>query len=31
MTSKPKLGELLVQAGVIDTAQLNAALGEQRQ
>jgi len=31
MTTKPKLGELLVQAGVIDTAQLNAALGEQRQ
>jgi type IV pilus assembly protein PilB len=28
---KPKLGELLVQAGVIDEAQLKSALGEQRQ
>ena len=29
MTEKPKLGEILVQAGVIDEAQLSAALGEQ--
>jgi len=28
---KPKIGELLVQAGVIDEAQLKSALGEQRQ
>jgi type IV pilus assembly protein PilB len=28
---KPKLGELLVQAGAIDEAQLKSALGEQRQ
>ena len=31
MEAKPKLGELLVQAGVIDDAQLKSALGEQRQ
>jgi hypothetical protein len=29
MTEKPKLGEILVQAGVIDEVQLAAALGEQ--
>jgi len=31
MKDKPKLGELLVQAGAIDDAQLKSALGEQRQ
>jgi type IV pilus assembly protein PilB len=31
MKEKPKLGELLVQAGAIDEAQLKSALGEQRQ
>lgn len=31
MGEKPKLGELLVQAGAIDEAQLKSALGEQRQ
>jgi hypothetical protein len=31
MQSKLKIGELLVEAGVIDAAQLTAALGEQRQ
>jgi MSHA biogenesis protein MshE len=31
MKPKPKLGELLVASGVIDAAQLSAALGEQRQ
>jgi type IV pilus assembly protein PilB len=31
MNSKPKLGDLLVQAGAIDDAQLKSALGEQRQ
>jgi type IV pilus assembly protein PilB len=31
MEQKPKLGELLVQAGAIDEAQLKSALGEQRQ
>jgi type IV pilus assembly protein PilB len=31
MEAKPKLGELLVQAGAIDDAQLKSALGEQRQ
>jgi type IV pilus assembly protein PilB len=31
MKPKPKLGELLVQAGAIDEAQLKSALGEQRQ
>ena len=31
MQQKMKIGELLVQAGVIDSAQLESALGEQRQ
>jgi hypothetical protein len=31
MNPKPKLGDLLVQAGAIDDAQLKSALGEQRQ
>ena len=31
MKERPKLGELLVQAGAIDDAQLQSALGEQRQ
>jgi type IV pilus assembly protein PilB len=31
MKERPKLGELLVQAGAIDEAQLKSALGEQRQ
>jgi type IV pilus assembly protein PilB len=31
MKEKPKLGELLVEAGAIDDAQLKSALGEQRQ
>lgn len=31
MQAKPKLGELLVASGVIDAAQLQSALGEQRQ
>jgi len=31
MKEKPKLGELLIQAGAIDEAQLKSALGEQRQ
>jgi type IV pilus assembly protein PilB len=31
MKERPKLGELLVEAGAIDDAQLKSALGEQRQ
>jgi type IV pilus assembly protein PilB len=31
MEAKPRLGDLLVQAGAIDDAQLKSALGEQRQ
>jgi hypothetical protein len=31
MRAKPRLGDLLVEAGVIDAAQLESALGEQRQ
>jgi type IV pilus assembly protein PilB len=31
MKDKPKLGELLVQAGAVDDAQLKSALGDQRQ
>jgi len=31
MQERPKLGELLVESGVIDAAQLQSALGEQRQ
>jgi type IV pilus assembly protein PilB len=31
MRAKPRLGELLVESGVIDAAQLQSALGEQRQ
>lgn len=30
MTAKPKLGELLIQAGLLDEFQLECALGEQR-